>query len=188
MFNPCLPEANIRQGWCQLIKRYWVLHFLDTLLKRYPFQKVRENVNRPITELVVPAPRMQRPGIKRFPILENFARYPLYVTPCPLQSCDEQFKLPHDDTLKLVTEAADIMGRQCEMHLLFHKAMGHLGDTPARPLPPSVNVIESTAPIPPPRLDELGVALAPIPPTVTPPPPASSCPGSEQSNPVETQN
>ena len=66
--------------------------------------------------------------------------------------------------------------------------MGHLGDTPARPLPPSVNVIESTAPIPPPRLAEPDVALAPIPPTVTPPPPASSCPESEQSHPVETQN
>ena len=64
--------------------------------------------------------------------------------------------------------------------------MGHLGDIPARPLPPTVNVIESTAPTSPPRLDEPGVALAPIPPTVTPPPPASSCPEPEQK--VETQN
>ena len=70
------------------------------------------------------------------------------------------------------------------MHLLYHKAMGH----PSQTTSPNSQCHESTAPIPPPRLDEPGIALAPIPPTVAPPPPASSCLESEQNKLVETQN
>ena len=40
------------------------------------------------------------------------------------------------------------------MHLLYHKALGHLGDPPTRPLPAQAQLDPvATAPRPPPRLD-----------------------------------
>ena len=77
---------------------------------------------------------MQRPGIKRFLVLDSFHKYPIYRTPCPLPSCSEVL---HDNTLAALTSAADITAGQCEMHLLYHKSIGDLGDLPNRPPLPS---------------------------------------------------
>ena len=86
--------------------------------------------------------------------LTSFAKYPWYKTCCPIPGCNKVFMLPHDQSLETFIKAADITGRQCEMHLLYHKALGHLGEPPTRPLPAQA-VLEpvATAPLPPPRLD-----------------------------------
>ena len=64
-----------------------------------------------------------------FPVHESFRRYPIYNTPCPLEGCQEVFKLPHDDTLATLHTAADITARQCEMHLLYHKVHSQISKT-----------------------------------------------------------